>query len=283
MYVKSLFFIVCLSSLLLAGCAAPSVEDSGITVTVSPLRYATEAIAGDLYPVTTLTPDGASPETYQPTPQQLSALSESKMYIRIGTLGFERTQTEKIAENMPHLYCVEASQGIAAVLDGHGEHASDGGDPHVWTSPKNMKIIAQNICRALSRIDTAHVRMFNENLARFALRMDSIDHDIREKLSSVSSRTFLIYHPALAYYAKDFGLHQLSIEHDGKEPSAERLSKLIEKCRREKVKVIFIQKEYSDKTARTIAEEIQAKVVVINPLALNWEKEINTITNALCK
>ncbi len=264
-------------------CATSSVPATGhITVSIEPLRYVTQAIAGDSYTISTLTPAGASPEGYQPTPQQLVELSESRAYIRVGTLGFERTQLEKITGNMPHLNCVDASAGIDFIpCQHHGPQVSGCEDQHTWTSPANMKVIADNICTALSTMDTLNARNYVQALHRFSHHVDSLDGEIRDILSEAPSRAFLIYHPALAYFAKEYGLLQLSIQHEGKEASAERLAMLIETCRRERVKVVFVQKEFSGRGARVIADEIGAEVVEINPLSFDWEGEMRKIAAAI--
>lgn len=277
-----LFFNIVAPVLLTACAASPEAERPTVTVSIAPLQYATQAVCGEAFHIETLTPAGASPETYQPTPRQIATLSESSAYIRVGTLGFERTQLKKITDNTPHLLCVEASFGIPRLAHSHEGHDHEGGDPHTWMSPANMKIIAANICNTMSAIDTAGRHTFAANLRHFTQRMDSLDTALRTRLANAPSRTFLIYHPALAYFAQAYGLRQLSVQTDGKEPSPEQLAHLIDLCRREQVRTVFVQKEYSGRTARTIAEDIGAEVVEINPLSADWEAEINRIADALC-
>lgn len=268
---------------LAAGCSRQQPEGRPlITVSIEPLRYVTEQLAGDIYDVTTLTPAGASPETYQPTPQQIAALSRSRAFIRMGTLGFERTQLEKFTANIPHLVYVNASKGIPS-LTADGMPGSDSADPHTWTSPRDMKHIARNICEALCALDTAHTRTLSGRLKVFNRRMDSLDTALRQRLKQAPSRTFLIYHPALGYFARSFGLRQLSVEQDGKEASPRRVAQLIRLCRRDSVRVVFIQKEYSGQTARRIAETVGARAVVINPLSYQWENELEHIVEELCR
>lgn len=270
-------------SLLMLACnSADSGEKTRISVSIAPLRYAVEALVDTNAVINVLTPDGASPETYQLTPKQVADLNESQLYVRVGSLGFENTQMRKVTQNMPHLLSVSSSRGIIPLKHSHGDEM-ESEDPHVWMSPVNMKVIAHNVLRVLEAIDTVHGETYAKRFHLFAHRMDSIDSSIRQKLKSVKSRTFLIYHPALGYYAKSYGLRQLSVQHDGKEPSADHLARLIQECRREGVRVVFIQKEYSGKTARLVAEEIGARVVEINPLSADWEQEITRLTDALCE
>ena len=266
---------------------APSAPDESkvVTVSIEPLRYVVNQIAGDDVAVNVLTPVGASPETYQPTPRQLVDLDKSRAYIKVGTLGFEKTRLEQMTANTPHLLEVNASAGIDSLPDvcSHHDHASDGTDPHTWMSCANMRIIAANVCEALCQEDTASVDDYTRNLAAFNHKVDSVEKVVMASLANVKSKTFLIYHPALGYFARDYGLHQLSVEQDGKEPSAARIAQLIDNCRRDSVRVIFIQKEHSGRAARRISEATGIPVVEINPLSYQWDEQMVNIAKALAK
>lgn len=282
---RNLLFICCLLPLLVA-CGGKketpaSPLENRVVVTIEPMRYFVEAIAGDRFQVTTMTPPGASPELYEPTPQQMIDLSNSRAYFRVGTLGFERTKLQKVADNAPHLYVVDSSKGIQLLPhDGCCDEAS-GGDPHTWMSLTNAKVISRNIFKALCQIDPEGVNLYTKRLHALENRMDSLDTLVKNCIEKVTHRTFLIYHPALGYFARDYGLKQLSVEHNGKEPSAEHAAHLIENCKAEDVKVVFVQKEYTGKMARRIAEEVGADVVEINLLSYDWEKEILRIAEML--
>lgn len=272
------FPLLFLLSLILSACATTPAADDTLTVSIGALVYPTRAIAGDV-DINVLTPAGASPETYQPTPQQMATLSDSRAYIRVGTLGFERTQLQRLTDNAPHLALIDASTGIAPITD--DDHHHDGGDPHTWTSVGNMKTLAQNICHGLCALDSAPQDVYARRLDSLEQHLDSLDADFRRRLSPLRGTAFLIYHPALAYFARDYGLTQLSVERDGKAPTAESLTRLIDECRHHGVRTVFIQKEYSGQAARLIAQEIGATVVVINPLAEDWEQEMRHIVDAL--
>ena len=229
-------------SLLLVACnPAGSEEKMRVSVSIAPLRYAVESLLDTNVVINVLTSDGASPETYQLTPKQVAELSESQLYVRVGSLGFENTQMRKVTQNMPHLLCVNSARGISPLRHSHGDEM-ESEDPHVWMSPINMKVIAHNVLLTLESIDTVHEVTYAKRFHLFVQRMDSIDNAIRQKLRNIKSRAFLIYHPALGYYAKNYGLRQLSVQNDGKEPSADYLAHLIQECRREKVRVVFYGK-----------------------------------------
>ena len=159
-------------------------------------------------------------------------------------------------------------KGVNLLAAQHSENSSNSADPHVWMSTSNARILASNICNALCEADSANAEIYKDNLKRFDARVDSIDAAIRTELKDVSHRSFLIYHPALGYFARDYGLRQLAVEQDGKEPS-------------ENVRVVFIEKEYSGKSARRIAEHLGAKVSIINPLGYDWPTELSIISKAL--
>ena len=273
--------------LLLTGCTLFSAcqnnfsaDERQLTVSIEPLRYVTEAIAGDCYEVKTLTPEGVSPEAYMPTPQQIANINKGSAYIYLGALGFEQQNLDKIIENCPHLYAINVSENIAFIPN-EGCCSSDSSDPHIWTSPKNMKAIARNIHKALCHMDSANVTTYNQRLAVFTQRIDSINKMIHQQLDSISNRTFLINHPALAYFANQYDLRQLSVEKEGKEASAERVAQLIEECRKADVKVVFLQKQNSKRIATHIAEEIGADTLTINPLSFDWENEMVHIAKSL--
>lgn len=269
--------LVCLSAL-----AASCSPDAGrkkqlLTVSIEPIRLITEQLSAGNFDIYTLTPSGASPETYQPTPIQMERLRNSAAYIRVGTLGFERTQLRKMTESIPHLHIVNASQRIKHLP------AGDGCDPHTWTSPRNIKVIATNICDALCDLDTLNRAKYISQLYDFMESADRLDREIRTLLADIPQRSFLIYHPSLSYFAQEYGLEQLYVEDEGKEPSAERIARLIDECRKKQVKVVFVQQGYNTNTARRIAEEIGAKVTEINPLGYDWPAEMLKIAKALAE
>lgn len=267
-----------------------------ITVTIEPLRYFTEAIAGEHFNVISMVPKGSSPETYDPTPQQLVALAKSKAYFRIGYIGFEQTWMDKLTDNAPHLQFFDTSRGIDLIYDSshvhhhHGEgereydenHQLVGVEPHIWSSAYNAQIIAANILNALCTIDKSNEDDYLEGYNKLCSSIERTDSLMCNTLSSPGAdRAFMIYHPALSYFARDYGLRQISIEEDGKEPSPAHLKSLIDTCQKEKVRVIFVQPEFDRRNAEIIAQQTGTKVVPINPLAYEWEEEMLRITESL--
>ena len=295
--IRTLLFLG--SCLLLAACTGRASKNNNgdeekpvITVTLEPQRYFTEAIAGDKFKVVSMVPKGSSPETYDPVPQQLVSLGDSKAYFRIGYIGFEQTWMERLMNNTPHIQVFDTSKGIDLILNngnhdhnhGHGTH--DGHihavEPHVWNSTANALIIAGNTYKALSQLDKANDAYYMARYDSLCHRIQYTDSLIRQQLSAPeAAKSFMIYHPALSYFARDYGLHQISIEEGGKEPSPAHLKKLIDLCKAEDVRVIFVQPEFDKRNAETIAQQTGTKVVPINPLSYDWEEEMLDVAKAL--
>ena len=281
---KKLIYILTLFILSACGNTTQKSEKPILTVTLEPLRYFTEAIAGDNYEVVSMVPKGSSPESYDPTPQQLVNLSKSQAYFRIGYIGFEQAWMKKLEANCPDMKVYDTSQGIDLLRDKghwHGDHFHEGGvEPHVWNSTQNALIIADNIYQALCELDSTHQEDYRKRLDVLKQTIRQTDANVRTLLEKADS-TFLIYHPALSYFARDYGLKQVSIEEGGKEPSPAQLKTLIETCRNENVHTIFVQQEFDQRNAQLIANELGVNIVSINPLSYDWVKEMIRIAEAL--
>lgn len=253
-----------------------------ITVSIEPLRYVVEAVAGDKYQVKTLMPQGASPETYEPTPRQMVALGESQFVFRMGSLGFEQTQLPRMMNSQPNVSLVDAAQGIPLIESSHHhEGESESGDPHVWLSPQNLIVMANNVANTLSQYDKSNAAYYRQRTQRFEQQMKALDQELSQSLQGLKCRTFLIYHPALGYLAHQYGLQQLAVEHDGKEPSAAYMQQLISQCKKESVRVVFISKEHNGRSAERIAHELGAHVVTINPLDYDVPRQLKKIVDEL--
>lgn len=285
---KKIFYLIPLLALLTAckGSTGKTSEERIITVTMEPQRYFTEAIAGDKFVVHSMVPKGSSPETYDPTPQQLVSLGESEAYFRIGYIGFEQTWMDRLLSNTPHMQVFDTSKGVDLIFEAafeHGDHHHAGGvEPHIWNSTANALVIAGNTFKALSTLDKANETYYKARYDSLCLRINQTDSIIRNTLLTAGTdRAFIIYHPALSYFARDYGLHQICIEEGGKEPSPAHLKSLMEVCKAEGVRVIFVQPEFDRRNADIIAQQTGTKVVPINPLSYDWEGEMITVGKAL--
>lgn len=264
-------------AVVLAACEGTKREKPVVTVTIEPLRYFVEQIAGDKVSVTTLVPKGSSPETYEPTAQQMVNMSQSALFVKVGNLGFERTWMEKLNTLTSHITIVDTSEGIEYVS------ASDRGitDEHTWMSTKNALVIAHNIYLALTKVDSSSSVYYKERYDSLVASINKLNSTITQQLKSIDNRSFIIYHPALTYFAKDYSLTQLALEEDGREPSAASLAKLITNAKKLGTKLMFVQKEFDNRNREIITIETGVKTVDINPLDYNWDKQMTLVANAL--
>ncbi|MBR5297896.1 MAG: zinc ABC transporter substrate-binding protein [Parabacteroides sp.] len=271
--------------LLCMACGGKQTEESIVTVTIEPQRFFAEKIAGDKFQIHCIVPSGQSPETYDPTPKQMVEVGNSVAYFQIGSLGFEQVWMQKIRENNPDLKIYDLSKGmsfIQEVVHHHHHHShAHGVDPHIWSSIAGAKIIAQNMLEAFIQLDGEHADYYKSNYTALLKEINQTDTVIRQLLAPLKERTFIIYHPTLTYFAKEFDLTQLCIEMDGKEPSPAILAQLIATAKEREVKVVFIQQEFDKKNAELIAKETDCRLEVINPLSYHWNEELIHIAKVL--
>lgn len=260
-----------LQLLLLTACSQKSAVENVLAVTAEPYRFVTEAVAGDAWKVMTFVPRGANPETYDPSPADMVALSSCRAYFMVGGLGFEDVWKEKLADIHPHMLLVDTSCGVNSSID----------DPHLWTSPDNMALIANNVCEALCRLDSAGSDGYRERLRLFVQRVEQTDSAVARKLEGCKGESFLIIHPSLTYFADRYSLNQIAIEQEGKEPSAAHIRSIVDSARQCGVKTVLIQGGVSVRSAFAIAGEIGANVKGIDHLAYDWHKEMLHIATVL--
>lgn len=280
------FFLFILNLLLLTACGnrTQTSDKPLIMVSIEPLRYFTEIIAGDKFEVESMVPEGSNPEFYDPTPQQIISLTKSKAFLRIGFIGFEQTWTDRLQKNSPDTPFFDLSENVDLIYEDNSSqqhHAHIHGiEPHIWSSTQNAYIIARNICNALCSIDQTNAGFYKKNLEILIETIRETDQIVRTYLQK-AHHVFLIYHPALSYFARDYGLTQLCIEKDGKEPSPAYLQKLIHLCEEKNVGVIFIQQEFDTRNATLIAQELNIPSIQINPLNYKWKDELIHIAKSL--
>ncbi len=282
--------------LLLMACGNGSQKGAGVdervlTVTIEPLRFFLEQIVGEHFTVNTLVPPGGSPETYEPPPSVMVDLGKSERYFQVGGLGFESAWSQRLEEINPDVTVVNCSQEIDLV-EGHGHHHGDkeehssyheGFDPHIWMSSRNMKPFTRHMLEEVVAIDPENEALYCANYERLIQLIERVDSTVRSLLKCLPSRSFIIYHPALGCFARDYDLHQLSIEFEGKHPSPSQIKELVDIARREKINTIFVQKGFDTKNAEVIASEIGAELFVIDPLAYRWDEEMIRIAKILAR
>ncbi|MCD7852150.1 MAG: zinc ABC transporter substrate-binding protein [Parabacteroides sp.] len=272
--------------LLLPACGGKQTGGKVVTVTIEPQRFFAEKIAGDKFTIHCVVPSGQSPETYDPTPKQMVQIGRSAAYLQIGYIGFEQVWMQKIRENNPDLEIFDVSQGMQFMEDTeeehhHHHHHAGGINPHIWSCIEGAKVIAWNMLNAFIELDKENTEYYWKNYNDLLAEIEETDTEIRQLLDPLTDRTFIIYHPALTYFAAEFDLTQLCIEMDGKEPSPAQLKQLVMAAKEHHTKVVFIQQEFDWKNAELIAKETGCRLVVINPLDYYWNTELIHIAKAL--
>lgn len=247
-----------------------------VTVSVLPQKYFIEAITGGKVQVNVLIPAGASPADYEPTSRQMQQLHASGLYVMNGHLGFEKVWEGKIRENYPGLSIIRLTDYVDLITGGH-----HGADPHIWMSPKTVRLFLPALYSYLKEVYPEMEEWMEMHYGRLMARVDSIDQLMEDSFRDLTSRKFIIFHPALTYLARDYGLQQYAMEEEGKEPSVHRMKNLVELARRENIRVVFIQEEFDQENARTLAAEIGGKVISLNPLDPDWDNNMEKIRNTL--
>lgn len=258
--------VSCKSNQQKAGMAESNAKPT-VTVTIPPYKYFVEKIAGDKVDVNVMVSNGNNPETYEPNAQQMMELSNSALYLKVGSIGFEQTWMKKLQDNAPGMKVIDTSVGITPAKTPGGNI-----DPHVWMSCKNARFIASNMLKALCELEPKHKTFFEKNYKSLLSIIDKRDSTIKKSFKENPKlvQKFVIYHPILTYFARDYQLEQLAIEEEGREPSAAQLKSLIEKARKEKIKYCLIQAEFANRNTTTFINESQTKPMNINPLQGDW-------------
>lgn len=253
---------------------------------IAPQEFFVERIGGGLVSVKVLVGPGQSPHTFEPTPRQMADLAESDVYFAIG-LPFEDRLLGRIAELGSGMQMVDASAGIPRrqVEVAHRHDDEHGGlpDPHTWLNPRFAKVQAQNICSALKELIPEHGAELEANLFELLHDLDELDAQLTEALGPLAGENIYVFHPAFGYFTDAYGLRQVPIELGGMEPSARELAGLIDHATSEGVRVIFVQPQFSTRSARAIAEEIGGAVVPIDPLSADYMNNLRTIARAVAE
>ncbi len=255
-----------------AGCTGTDRQDDGkivVAVTIPPEQEFVERVGGDHVRVILLVPPGADPHTYEPPPGVIADLADADIYAVVGSgIEFELAWKEKIAAMNPGMLIVDCSRGIDLISTGEEDHS--GTDPHIWLSPGNAKVMVENICQGLIEVDPANADEYRRNADAYQGELDALDREIAGALAESGVEKIMVYHPSWAYFARDYGLEEIPIENEGKEPSPRGIEHLIKQAKEEHITVIFASPEYSTRSAEVIADEIGGTVVLVSPLAKDY-------------
>lgn len=262
-------------------------------VSIVPQKTFVKAVGGDLVDVIVMIPPGHSPANYQPTPQQMVEFSNAKVYFSIGVPTEQANILPKASELNANIHIVHLSEKVDAVYpprmieknnnDTHEAHNHTSQDPHIWLSPKRVVIMIEAVKEELIALDPENKNFYEKNAKTYIAQLQDLDHDIKETLKGVNSKSFIIYHPAFGYFADDYGLEMITIEENGKESTAKKLQSVINLAKKENIKFIFYQEEFDSKQAETIANEINGATIKVAPLSPDYQKNLRNIANTFKK
>jgi zinc transport system substrate-binding protein len=288
-----IIFTVCL---LFFSPGAAAAEKLAVFVSIVPQKYFVEKIGGDLVDVAVLVKPGANPATYEPRPQQMTRLSRTKIYYAIG-VPFESVWLKKITAANPEMRVVRTDAGIDKIPMGYHSHSEkqaqhhskqtppeknskhhrETPDPHIWLSPPLVRHQAESIFQALVHVDPANHSIYKGRYTEFANELAEIHQELTSLFDGKHGLEFIVFHPSWGYFADAYGLKQVAIEIEGKAPKPAQLAKLIAHCKEHSIKVVFVQPQFSAKSAELVAREIGGQVIVADPLAENWSENLRMV------
>jgi zinc transport system substrate-binding protein len=275
---------------------SPAAGKIPVFVSIAPQKYFVQQIGKDLVDIQVMVPPGANPATYEPKPKQMVALTKTRIYFAIG-VPFENVWLARIKAANPQMKVIHTDEGIEKrTMRVHPHHqegrdlpaagtpqkarshvAPKGLDPHIWLAPPLVKIQAHTIAGALERIDPGHRGIYEANGHAFAARIDQLDTNLKKTLAGKQGFEFMVFHPSWGYFAEAYGLKQVPIEIEGKNPKPAQLQALIAHARARGVRVIFVQPQFATKSAKVVAREIGGQVVFADPLAEDWMANLNKV------
>ena len=273
-----------------------------ISVSIVPQKYFLEKIVKDKFDINVMVKAGSSPHTYEPKTSQMKSLNNSKLYFYTG-IEFEKAWLEKFKKSAPNTLFIDSSANIQRIAmeehsheeegpEGHkhekhndheDEHEHDGLDPHVWLDPVLVKIQAKNIYDAVVLIDASNKDFYTKNYEEFIQELDVLDVKIKEILAPYSQKAFMVFHPSWGYFASRYNLEQISIEIQGKEPKPNELIELVKDAKKHDIKIVFVSPQFSQKSAKTIAQNIGGNVVAIDSLSEDWSNDLIKTANEIAK
>ncbi|UNC93924.1 zinc ABC transporter substrate-binding protein [Candidatus Contubernalis alkalaceticus] len=251
--------------------ADEAVSEDKLTVAVSivPQEAFVKAVAGDLVEVVTMVPPGSSPANYEPAPKEMEGLSKSQIYFSIGVPTEQANILPGLKDLNEDIKIVSLAEE-AAKIHPDRELAPGKRDPHIWLSPKRAKVMVETIYNELAALDHENQDIYQQNAREYLAQLDELDQKLKESADNLTSKAFIVYHPAFGYFADDYGLTMIALEEDGKEATAQRLQEVIDMAKEENIKVIFYQKEIDSKQSEALAEELGGRTEQVAPLSPDY-------------
>jgi zinc transport system substrate-binding protein len=283
-----------LTALLLGGCQQKPtpIQEKTILVSIAPYAFFVHRIAGEDLAVMTLIPEGANPHLYEPTPKEVEKIRGAKLWVRLGE-SFDDKVLKVMVEQNPDMQIVPVTDGITLLSSCEEEgvhhnhsscsHSNEGKDFHIWLSPRLAKTQAQTIAQALIESFPEHRATYESRLQAFLEELDQLDREIVSLLADRQGDAILVSHPSFAYFCRDYGLVQLSVETEGKDPLPQQVTALLEEARRYQVSIVFLEPQFSNKGAVLIADRLNVPTVMVDPLSQDYLDNLRSIAHIIAK
>jgi zinc transport system substrate-binding protein len=270
-----------LSTICLFGCSKETINETKdekpmIAVSIVPEQTFVEAVCGDLVDIVTLIPPGNSPENYEPTAQVMEKFSDASLYFSIGV----PTEEANILPNAGDVKVISLKEEVAKVYEDRTFESGER-DPHIWLSPKRVKVMVEVIAREMGELDPDHKETYDKNATDYIAQLDEVDQAMKNALEGVTNKKFIVYHPAFGYIADDYGLKMYTLEEEGTEATAQHLQEMIDLAKKESIKVIFYQEEMDSSQSEAFAEEIGGKTIELAPLAADYINNLKNMAQTL--
>jgi len=295
-FAQSFKYLLLLSLILLSGCSRQSASPKlQVVASIEPLAYFADRVGGDRVSVSVMVPPGGNPHSYEPTPKQMERLGQAALFIKAGSgVEFELDWMRRFLELNRNLTVCDASSGVRLLpmpapgqehddSSGVESHRHGRDDPHFWLSPQNARTTAANVERALAAVDPANREYYATNRAVLDRELLTLDREIRDRLSGLKERHFLVFHPAWGYYARDYGLEQIAAEVEGKTLTPVQMTRVIEKARAGRIKVVFVSPQFSTTQAEAIARDIGGTTAMVDPLSRDYQQNLRQATAAFVR
>ncbi|MFZ5805656.1 MAG: metal ABC transporter solute-binding protein, Zn/Mn family [Verrucomicrobiota bacterium] len=279
-----------------------------VGASIAPVAFLIEQVGKEKVEVMVMIPPGGSPHTYEPTPQQLAQVSKADLFVKVGSgIEFELAWMDKVISLNKKMKICDASRGVewiemeeeaekrtgssfhlhrnceSETMTPGAHHHHGAKDPHIWMSIQNAIIMTKNICGALAEVDSANKDFYTQNADALIGELTALKNEIEQKLGGVQQRSFFIFHPSWGYFAKEFGLTQIAIEQQGKDPAPQQLARLIQSAKKQNVRVIFAAPQFSRKSAEVVSQEIHGKVLLIDNLSKNYIQNLRQAADAFAE
>ena len=271
-----------LIALLLFVPSALLADGISIFVSVPPLQFLAERVGGDLVKVESMVGPGHNPVSYDPGPAQIGRLAKAALFVRTG-VPWEEVWMKRLVRLNPEMRVLDARLGLpieSFASHRHGGHGHDS-DPHVWTSLPNAVVIAKNITRGLLELDPGNSSYYLDNFERLKQELDQRHHQIAASLEDYRGKSFMVFHPAWGYFAQTYGVNQVAVEEEGKEPGPRKMAQLIEEARDHRISAIFVQPQFNTALVAVIAEETGATVIEVDPLVREFPDSIAKVAEGI--